>query len=201
MHRIDTDGHVANAFSDGDPGAGVPGTRVDDNFMNAVQEELCAVVETCGGTLVKDTNNQVVAQMVSAATANKVMRRDAAGRAQVADPSAAADIATKGYVDGAGTSGTVTAGTGWTLVRSQCRKVGTIVSVYVRVSDPEADGSSNIARLPSGYWPATDMEALAWDETAGAPRKASIVASSGYINVTGLTAGRDHFLAVSFSTV
>jgi hypothetical protein len=35
----------------------------------------------------------------STAIADSVMRRDAAGRAQVVDPSAAADIATKGYAD------------------------------------------------------------------------------------------------------
>lgn len=37
---------------------------------------------------------------VSAATASRLMKRDANGRAQVATPSVAADIATKGYVDG-----------------------------------------------------------------------------------------------------
>lgn len=36
---------------------------------------------------------------VSTATASRLVLRDAAGRAQVADPSAAADIATKGYTD------------------------------------------------------------------------------------------------------
>lgn len=35
----------------------------------------------------------------SAATANRVAKRDAAGRMQVATPSASADVATKGYVD------------------------------------------------------------------------------------------------------
>ena len=35
----------------------------------------------------------------TAATANNVILRDGSGRAQVADPAAAADIATKGYVD------------------------------------------------------------------------------------------------------
>ena len=39
-----------------------------------------------------------------AATASKVMKRDAFGRAKVATPSAASDIATKGYVDAAGVS-------------------------------------------------------------------------------------------------
>ena len=33
-------------------------------------------------------------------TANRIVKRDAAGRAQVATPSAPADISTKGYVDG-----------------------------------------------------------------------------------------------------
>ena len=37
----------------------------------------------------------------SAPTANRIILRDASGRAQVASPSAAADIATKGYVDSA----------------------------------------------------------------------------------------------------
>lgn len=37
---------------------------------------------------------------VSAATANKVAKRDASGRLQVASPVATADVATKGYVDG-----------------------------------------------------------------------------------------------------
>lgn len=36
----------------------------------------------------------------SSATASKIVERDAAGRAQFATPSAAADAATKGYVDG-----------------------------------------------------------------------------------------------------
>jgi hypothetical protein len=41
---------------------------------------------------------------VSAATANKVVKRDASGRARFADPSNAADAATKGYVDNVGDS-------------------------------------------------------------------------------------------------
>lgn len=57
---------------------------------------------------------------VSAATASRIIQRDAAGRAKVADPSANADIANKGYVDAqvsATSDGTVTSvdsGTGLT---------------------------------------------------------------------------------------
>lgn len=56
----------------------------------------------------------------AAATANRLMLRDASGRCAVATPSAAGDIATKGYVDtaiagaGTGTVTSVSAGTGLT---------------------------------------------------------------------------------------
>ena len=46
-------------------------------------------------------NATAVHSATSAATADRIILRDASGRAQVASPSAAADIATKGYVDSA----------------------------------------------------------------------------------------------------
>ena len=55
----------------------------------------------------------------SAATASKLIARDANGRAQVADPSASADIATKNYVDAAGKFvllNSVTVGTNTTAI-------------------------------------------------------------------------------------
>jgi hypothetical protein len=53
--------------------------------------------------------NAPVHGSTSAATANKLMHRDASGRAKVAAPSASDDIATKGYVDGfASIAGTYT---------------------------------------------------------------------------------------------
>lgn len=156
MHRIDTDGSVAGAFSDGNPATGTKGTKLDDDWANAVQEELCAVVETCGGTLSKGTNNQVVGQMVSAPTANKVVRRDASGRAQFADPSAAADAATKGYVDAVDASPTL--GTGWTGTPAasavRVTKQGALVSLRVAVvADGTAD-DADVLTLPVGYRPA-----------------------------------------------
>lgn len=65
-----------------------------------------------------------VSDAASAPTASKVVKRDANGRAQVADPAAAADIATKNYVDNArpvmyvqstdpASSGTVANGSIW----------------------------------------------------------------------------------------
>lgn len=61
MHKIDAADHVDGAFSDGDPGTGVPGTQVDADWLNAVQGELVNFIETAGGlTLAKGTNTQLV---------------------------------------------------------------------------------------------------------------------------------------------
>jgi hypothetical protein len=46
-------------FSDGDPGTGTPGTVVDDDWLNAVQEEIAAVIEHAGITLTKGHNDQL----------------------------------------------------------------------------------------------------------------------------------------------
>lgn len=51
------------------------------------------------GTGLTKTGNTLAVDGTSAATAAKVALRDASGRAQFATPSAAADAATKGYVD------------------------------------------------------------------------------------------------------
>lgn len=60
MHRIDTPGHSGNLFQDKDPVAGIPGTIVDDEWLNSVQEELVKLVEQAGETLNKADRNQVV---------------------------------------------------------------------------------------------------------------------------------------------
>jgi len=60
MHKTDAPDNASNLFTDGDPGIGVPATVVDDDFMNAVQEELVNIVETKAGiTLVKGTWTQL----------------------------------------------------------------------------------------------------------------------------------------------
>lgn len=60
MYRIDTDGSVAGAFADGDPGTGVAGTKVDAAWLNAVQEELCGLLEALGLTLAKANSGQLL---------------------------------------------------------------------------------------------------------------------------------------------
>lgn len=94
MHRIDSDGHVNFRFSEAPPS-----TEIDADWMNAVQEEICNLIEAMGISLVKGNYTQLRDAAVAAATANKLVRRDANGRAQVADPSVSADIDTKGARD------------------------------------------------------------------------------------------------------
>jgi hypothetical protein len=59
MHRIDTADHVGNRFSDGDASLGKPGTVVDDDWLNAVQENICVFIEAMGLTLSKGNANQL----------------------------------------------------------------------------------------------------------------------------------------------
>lgn len=71
MHRIDTDGHVANLFDEGDPGVPRQPTQVDSEILNAFQEELCNAVTSNGTALAKNTNTQLrdaVAGTVAALT-------------------------------------------------------------------------------------------------------------------------------------
>ncbi len=63
MHRTDADGNVGGLFSDGNPSTGVLGTKVDDDWLNAVQEEICNLIEAAGITLVKGTNTQLRAAL------------------------------------------------------------------------------------------------------------------------------------------
>ena len=61
MHRIDGPGATAdNKFTEGNPGAGIPATDVTADVMNALQEEICAVVEASGLALVKANNAQLL---------------------------------------------------------------------------------------------------------------------------------------------
>jgi Uncharacterized conserved protein len=46
-------------FSKGNPGLGIPATIVDDDWANAVQEEICNVITAAGITLSKTTRTQL----------------------------------------------------------------------------------------------------------------------------------------------
>src|SRR6266542_719850 len=104
MHRTDAPDNTSNLFQDGNPSTGQPGTKLEKDWLNAVQEEIAHFIEDAGITLVKGTNTQLVAALMAraaaAATASKLVLRDANGRAAFADPAAAQDAATKGWTEG-----------------------------------------------------------------------------------------------------
>jgi microcystin-dependent protein len=72
VHRIDEPGNNAGQFSLGNPATGTPATRLGADWPNAVQEEICTVIEAAGLTLEKGTNSQLLTALntlMAAATA------------------------------------------------------------------------------------------------------------------------------------
>lgn len=61
MHRIDSAGAVEGRYSAGNPATGQRATLLDADHLNAMQEEILAVIEHAGITPVKGTNNQLLA--------------------------------------------------------------------------------------------------------------------------------------------
>lgn len=62
MHRTEGAGHVGNQYSDGVPGVD-EATVVEEDSLNAFQEEIIAPIEAAGIPLVKGTNNQLLAAL------------------------------------------------------------------------------------------------------------------------------------------
>lgn len=91
----------------------------------------------------------------SAPTASKLALRDAAGRAQFADPAAAQDAATKAYADGlvVSTQQGATLGTGWSAGTNLCYKTGKVVTLNIAVQGSASASWSSLATLPAGYVP------------------------------------------------
>lgn len=52
-------------WTEGNPGTGVPATEISGDWMNAVQEEIIAVLTEAGVTPVKANNGQLVAAIIA----------------------------------------------------------------------------------------------------------------------------------------
>lgn len=69
MHRIDTSTALSGGhFTDGNPSLGIPATRLNAAWFESVQEELAAVVESGGGVLNPELNNQLLTGIQSMIT-------------------------------------------------------------------------------------------------------------------------------------
>ena len=69
MHRIDKPNHVSNMFAMANPGTGAPGTQLGADWPNAVQEEICEVIESAGAPLNKADNTQLYTAIQALITA------------------------------------------------------------------------------------------------------------------------------------
>ena len=65
MHRIDTSGNVDNRFHPGNPATGQQATLVDQDWLNAVQEEIVNVILQANIDLEKGTNDQLASAIVA----------------------------------------------------------------------------------------------------------------------------------------
>lgn len=95
---VDKDGKFTNGnFSDPD----VPPSFLDADTINLIIDNLNSLIEYLGNTPNNKDGEQLKKLFAVAAEANKAVKRDAAGRAKVAAPSEADDIARKKEVDDA----------------------------------------------------------------------------------------------------
>jgi hypothetical protein len=65
MHRIDTSGNVDNRFHPGNPATGQQATLIDQDWLNAVQEEIVNVILEANIDLEKGTNDQLASAIVA----------------------------------------------------------------------------------------------------------------------------------------
>ncbi|HHH0144208.1 TPA: hypothetical protein ACV1GR_000533 [Yersinia enterocolitica] len=93
MHRIDTPtaqvdkfGAGKNGFTRGNPQTGVPATALDDDYFDAIQEEIAGVVESTGVALDKSNRTQLLTALkkLFLRTGNNFSEIAAAGSAAVA---------------------------------------------------------------------------------------------------------------------
>ncbi|WP_222424592.1 hypothetical protein [Yersinia massiliensis] len=92
MHRIDTPsaqidkfGVGKNGFTRGNPQTGVPATALDDDYFDAIQEEIAGVVESTGVVLDKSNRTQLLTALkkLFLRTGNNFSEIAAAGSAAV----------------------------------------------------------------------------------------------------------------------
>lgn len=67
MHRVDAADHLNNTFKNGNPQSGQLATVLGADWHNAVQEEICKVIEASGIVLSKPNNEQLYAAIVAIA--------------------------------------------------------------------------------------------------------------------------------------
>ncbi|BEV07967.1 hypothetical protein [Methylophilus sp. DW102] len=75
MHRVDGPGNVAGHWVAEDPENNIPGTQITEDIMEALQEEVCAVIESRGKVLNKSNNNQLLESIMEIASGADLIAR------------------------------------------------------------------------------------------------------------------------------
>lgn len=66
MHRTDASGNNGGLYTEGDSGSGTPATRIGAKHLNAIQGELCNLVELLGGVLDDEDDTQIATILLAA---------------------------------------------------------------------------------------------------------------------------------------
>ena len=88
MYKIDAAGHASNEFTNGNPGSGIPATRVDADYMNEVMYEIINVLVAASISPVKGTRTQLrdaINALIAAAGGVPDATTAVKGKVQLAD--------------------------------------------------------------------------------------------------------------------
>lgn len=107
MHRIDTPtaqkdkfGAGKNGFTKGDPQTGTPATEIDETILDAVQEEICSVIESAKIQLNKSSRNQLLEALKKTFLTNDENGKDINDKGEFLKSLGLSDLVLAGVVTG-----------------------------------------------------------------------------------------------------
>jgi microcystin-dependent protein len=155
MHRIDGPGAtVDNKFTEGNPALAIPATTVTADILNALQEEICRVIEVGGGLTLNKANNTQLQAAINAMIAANLTQPWQTGDVKLTIQNAAPS----GWIlCNDGTIGDATSG-GTTRANADCQTLFTLL--WNNVSDTYAPVTGGRGASAAADWAAHKKIAL-----------------------------------------